>query len=63
MLKTKREIVFQVMINAELERSCNIRALQGNLVPDKSAKSSNEKTTLSSCFSAFEKEELLSDAD
>jgi hypothetical protein len=27
MVKSKREIVFQVMINAELERSCNIRGL------------------------------------
>lgn len=63
MLKNKRDIVFQVMINSELERSCNIRGLMANVVPDKSAKGSNEKTTLSSCFSDFEKEELLSDAD
>jgi uncharacterized protein YfkK (UPF0435 family) len=27
MIKSKREIVLQVMINAELERSCNFKGL------------------------------------
>jgi ubiquitin C-terminal hydrolase len=40
-----------------------MRGLQANVVADKSAKNSSDKITLSSCFSAFEKEELLTDND
>ena len=51
------------MINSNLERSANLQAIKSNIVSDKSAKSDSSKITLSSCFEAFEKEELLTDND
>lgn len=50
------------MFNTELERSVNLAAVRANDIADKSKKNSS-KITLSSCFEAFEKEELLTDND
>ena len=50
------------MINSELERRINYAGVRANEVTDKSKKNSS-KITLSSCFEAFEKEELLTDND
>ena len=50
------------MFNTELERSVNLLAVRSNEIADKSKKNSS-KITLSSCFEAFEKEELLTDND
>ena len=51
------------MINAELERTCNFRGLQTNVVADKSKAAPSDSITLASCFEAFEKEEMLTDTD
>jgi len=50
------------MINSELDRRCNFAGVRANEITDKSKKNSS-KITLSSCFEAFEKEELLTDND
>jgi ubiquitin C-terminal hydrolase len=50
------------MFNVELDRAMNLKAVASNEVYDKSQRSSS-KITLSSCFEAFEKEELLTDND
>ena len=50
------------MFNTDLDRSVNLAGIKANDVSDKSRRNSS-KTTLSSCFEAFEKEELLTDND
>lgn len=52
-IKYKRDLVFQVMFNTDLDRSVNLAAVRVNEITDRATKSSN-KVNLSSCFEAFE---------
>ena len=61
-MKTKRDVIFQVMFNVELDRKILFKAVTANEISDKTKRNSS-KTTLKSCFEAFEKEELLTDND
>lgn len=50
------------MFNTDLDRNINLVGIKANEIADKATKNSS-KITLSSCFEAFEKEELLTDND
>lgn len=61
--RSTRDIIFQVMFNSEIERSVNLAGVKSNDVQSDNRKKNSTKITLSSCFEAFEKEELLTDND
>jgi hypothetical protein len=65
MLKYKREIKLEVMINIEAEP--DLKMLCGNFVQEQNSRRSNNSSAgvvkLESCFKAFSTEELLSGND